>query len=291
MSKLNEFFAGPIGHLEKAGLYKGYALYTSNDLKDKFITSYENSVYNDYNSTKIRKLVDENILIPVFSTRSMIKFFIVRPILKYTSEVVFGFLDRENKKIYILIDSSADIFGMSLDEEISTTTIHEIIHYIASKNPRQFLSLFIKELCKYYIYVYGSIFYCKNLNEKDVIPIITKLLMRFETSDKGIVNHEFQNILTKYLFKKSDLNESDFSKVARSYEHTIFLYYSDNFKCFEYPWVYFHKIHQEGFKEVFGYNTYNKICYQEAINPSEVICSISHLPFIKTKIIKSFNMI
>lgn len=284
MPILDELFATPTPLMDKVGEFHGITLYTSDRLKEKFINSYENSSYKDYNPEKFKKLVNSNLLTPVFSSRSMIRFFIIRP-FQSKDLVTLGFFSPIYKRIFILIDSTADIFGRTMDDIIAENSIHEIIHYLSDKNPKLFLSLFIKELTSYYKYTYTRIFSTFGLTNKETRLLVIKLYNKFETGGE-MRSREFKNLLEKYLKPKSELKSEEFDETLNNYIKAVTLFYKGDTKCFYIPYGYIHYNHVQAYKDAFSYNPAPHICYQESIVPSEVICKISSLNFIKPKIIR-----
>ncbi len=285
---INELFAAPIG-LEKAGDIHGFTLYTSNILKEKFINAYENSIYKDYAFESVKKLVKEGLITPVFSTRSMIKFFLIRPFQSKKSIITVGFYSPVYKKIFILIDSRANIFGQIIDNLIAETTIHEAIHCLAQKNPKLFLSLFMKDLSIYYKFVYRRMFNTFGLESIEIKPLIYRIFNRFDAGGAGVKFKEFFELMEKYIKSKSDYTSENFDKQLFLYAKAISLFYKENTECFNQFYGFFHECHKKAYMDAFSIDPSPQICYQEAVIPSEVICKISKENFMKSKIIRAID--
>lgn len=288
MPEVNELFAAPIG-LEKVGDIHGFTLYTSDTLKEKLITAYENSVYKDYAFESFKKLVKEGVITPVFSSRSMIKFFLIRPFQSKKPIVTVGFYSPVYKKIFILIDSTANIFGQSMDNLIAETIIHESIHCLAQKNPKLFLSLFMKDLSVYYKFVYRRMFNTFGLESIELKPLIYRLFNKFDSGGEGVKFKDFFSLLDKYVKSKSDYTSEAFDKQLFLYAKAISLFYKENVECFNQLYGFFHECHKKAYMDTYSIDPSPQICYQEAVIPSEVICKISHENFMKSKIIRAID--
>lgn len=288
-TNINEFFAAPIG-LEKVGDVHGFTFYTSDSLKEKIITAYENSIYKDYAFKSFKRLVEDGTIVPVFSTKSIIKFFLIRPFQERRSAIVTaGFYSPVYKKVFILIDSRANIFGRTLDNMIIETIIHEVIHCLAHRNPKLFLSLFMKDLSLYYKNVYLRIFNTFSLKPIEVKPIVYRMFNKFDVGGSGIKFKEFFMLMEKYIKNKSDYEPKKFDKQLFLYAKAISLFYKENIECFNQLYGFFHDCHKKAYMDAFLVDPLSEICYQEAVIPSEVICKISKETFIKPKIIRAID--
>lgn len=286
MSKINEVFAAPVV-LHSIGNLNGMNLYTSDKLKDKFLEGFNNSSLSSY-MPNLKELIDKETMNPCFGTKSLFEYFIIRNLLR-GGMITLAFYSPKLNKIYFLMDNNATALGRIPDEEIGNTTIHEFMHYVAENESTFFIKTFAYELGLYYSTVFNLMFEAK-CTTKDGYAI-AKFLFDKGEKKATLTFKEIKDMLYKYIKPTSKYTDKEFENVTNHYLNAVYLYLENDYRCLMRPYSFFHACFWQGFKKAFNVNVGTKICYQEAFIPSEVICSIVHAPFIKTKIINSLKTI
>jgi len=286
MEKINEVWVSPVG-LKSIGTIEGMPLYTSDKLKAKFIQGFRESTMSPY-VENIESLIEKETITPCFGTKSLFKYFIVRNLVRHATYTLAFYAPKRNQ-IYFLMDNNATALGIVSNQEIGETTVHEFVHYFASNKSSRFITMFAHEIGLYYSYVFNIMLNAR-ISVKDGYEI-GKYLFKNGEKNSTLTFDEIKAILEKYVKPTTTYNDTEFKNILSWYIGAIYLYFNNDSRCFRKPYYFFHWCFEQGFKKAFGLNVGWKVCYQEAVFPSEIICSISHLPLVRTKIISAMKTI
>ena len=263
----------------------GFKIYTSNELKEKFIESIHNSdMANELKDIDL--LVSKGIVVPVFTTKGFIRFIMnKRPRFSYDLSIhVLGSHNKITKKIYIYIDNNSDISGKSDDNKLARIVVHELMHFYANIYQQNYLKLFMDDLVKYYKYVFDILMnenYSKNLFKKFIIGLFSNFERKNEISLK-----EFK----KYLIDMLDAETSDKKLLKKTADYIIRSFSLRNTAPY---YVYRHRdlrkiplTFQDAYHNVFGLNIKEGGFLQEIIITSEVIAKLAGNLLLQDKVKK-----
>ena len=286
-NQLNELFALPIN--VKTIEISGKQLHTSDTLKEKFIQSIKES--DKFNLLKnIEKLVNDERVVPVFSSKSVMSFFIRKFPWTSSGDItkVFAFYNSETDKVVIMLDNTSNFFGITPNSDMAKLLIHELMHVFIAKNVKAYLKLFGPELNKYYSYTFERIF-GSTLSSREVDVMISTLATNYELKDvyfKKLFAFMYKSLKNKTKFKDSELRT-----IISAYCYTLYLFMSGSPKVYEKRYFIFENYFSLTYKKVFGVDIGEKACFQELIITSEVIASISDQQFIANKVERAINSI
>jgi len=288
MKKDNEFiselFAVPI-NLYPVGDLFGITLYSSNDLKEKFKEVFKDIKRANKIEKYISKLVDNGIIVPCFSTKS-IGAIILKKIIKKLfykgSPKLLAFFEGNENKIFILIDNTSNFFGVSTNEQIVEYTIHELIHMMADElGAKEFLSHFGRYLYTFYENLFYHDF---NLDEKknykNTIKEIVNLMVENESLlwKTDVFNKNIDALRKLKKYSKDD--PETFERKILRYQHFSFqtLHNTDP-RVFGKLFEHYFNIIENSYEKIIKKNIQSKVSffYQELFVPSEVICVFSEL--------------
>ena len=284
--KIQELFALPIG-VKNIGNVWGVEFYTSDDLKEKFIHCIENSSYLKV-LDNVKKLIDTEKLIPVFSSKNIASFFMKRIPLLFSGDVhtICGFYDQNTKKIFILIDNNTNFFGITPNDNIAELVVHELMHASCHENPASFLNLFKEELIKFYDILFDEL-YKTVLSKKETQKFVNNLCLRFE-----LKQYNFKTLYDFYYLSMKGRTKLKDDDLKRSIENAIlafYYFYTESPKMFEDQYLRIHEYVKQTYKKAFDVDTRDKSCFQEITTPSEVIASISNKDFISSKVNRAID--
>lgn len=289
---LKELFSLPIG-LNVALKIGGSKFYTSEKLKESFITAFRKSSRGKDIADDIQTMVEKGTIVPCYKTKGLLKFFVKRMFGKEDKDILAMYYIAE-KRIIILIDNNISIFGTASNNELVSTTMHECMHLAAGKNLRKFLSTFSPLLRKYYGNFFKEIF-----NLKSTPKDLDKVIGFMSVLDTAIGRSNINKSLTKYFY----LIESAFKPYTALEEPTFMRILTDyivaikiinlNFNAF--VRVYrkysnFLNALSRAYKSSFGKRNTITGIYQELYSVSEVICVVAELFPKDPKIKKAFQM-
>lgn len=177
---LKEFFAIPI-HLKEVIKIDNYALYSSNKLIAKYKKALSKGKQFRGAEKIIDKLINRGVLLPVFMNKGLFKLTLFKLFAGIDSQSICGFYSPQDNIVIILLDNDMTL-GWVSGKFMCELTSHELIHMAASHMKKQFLTLFFKDLVKYYSQVFYKLTGCEELKKptKIIEQYVTKLYIKSE---------------------------------------------------------------------------------------------------------------
>ena len=289
---LNELFSLPVG-LKVAFTIGGSKFYTSEKLKESFVTAFRKSSRGKDIADDIQTMVEKGRIVPCYKHKGLVKFFAKRLFGKENKDILAMYYIAE-RVIIVLIDNNISIFGTASNNELVSTTMHESMHLAAGKNLRKFLSIFTPILRVFYGNYFTDIFNLKS-KPKDLDKVIgfmslldtpagrsnlnkylTKYFYMIESAFKpytGLSEGLFMQTLTDYIvaIKISNMNFNAFRRVYSKYSNFL-------------------NAINRAYKKSFGKRNVVTGVYQEMYSVSEVICVLAELFPKDSKVKKAFQM-
>lgn len=297
VTQISELFAAPKGNLTVAVDFGSIKVYTSPTLKKNFLKAMTKTSRVAPVVNTIAKLMMKNEFIPCYLTNKIYKTLLKKqpPSLKGTVGQTFG------KLILVYVDNEANIFGFASNNQLSITTLHELIHRAAGKFPTNFMQTFKVELNLFYSFYWNTIFSIKKheMNLKEVQELVQFLFNKGKNprgSNKFLV--EYYKRLIEMFKDKTTLNNEDFQKLVTQYIVMIKIIWKGELAGLPnlVEKAVFANKHlivpfYTTYKSVFGINVKHikELCYQELYDPSEVISLPALVKRPSQKVYKMIN--
>jgi len=284
MSKsLKELFSAPTGELKPVTLIFGRPVFTSENLKKKFLLAMQKTGKISPISNTLEKLISNETLIPVYSTDKLISSIMRRQPVQMKG--IAGLMSPQDKKIYIFVEDDANIFAFTSNNAIANVTIHELIHFFSFFHSREFYNIFKDDLAKFYIFYFTRIFNCdiSKINIKSINQITQFINFKLEVAGLNFSNNllkQYHQLLIDIFKPHSNYGDKEFTERvnmvivlvkivqklitsggAQYIEKTV-----DRFDSITSPLY-------VAYKYSFGINpmTAKTLCFQELFSTSEVI--------------------
>lgn len=297
---LSELFAAPRGELQVVTKLMGVSLFTSDTLKRNYLVAMAKTGKTAPVFKTISDLLQKNILTPVYSTDKILKSIRKKQPVQVRD---FAGLVTEDKKIYIFVETDANIFSFTSNDDLATVTIHELIHYISSFYPKEFYSIFKNDLEDFYRFYYTKLLSCNpsDINKKSIESLVNFIHFNLEANSFIISNNllkEYYDIISETFKSSSTLSNERFSLVVT--EIMVFIKVlqklaevgaSENFiKVIQ---TYKHIISPlyTTYKHVKAVNPMDakSLCFQELWSTSEVIAIPAMVKDINPKVYRAIN--
>ena len=291
---LKELFSLPIG-LKVALTVGGSKFFTSEKLKESFVTAFRKSSRGKDIANDIQTMVEKGTIVPCYKHKGLVKFFMKRMFGSPQDKDIMAMYYIEQKQILILIDNNISIFGTASNNELVSTTMHECMHLAAGKNLRKFLSIFTPFLRKFYGEFFTEIFNLKSLPKKELDKVIGFISILDTPAGRANINRSltrYFNILETAFKPHTALDEELFMKALTDYIVAIKII-NLNFNAFRRVYSkYSHLLNALGrsYKKAFGKSNTITGMYQEMFSVSEVICVVAELFPSDGNIKKAFKM-
>ncbi len=297
VKQITELFAAPRGNLQLVMNYGGVKIYTSSVLKQSFVKAMIKSSRTAPIVSTMVKLMGKGEFIPCYLTDRIIK-----SILKKQPPEFKGFAGQTiGKYILVFVDNDTNIFGFASNNDLSITSLHELIHKVSNKYPKQFLSTFKQELTSYYKNYWSQLFMTERngLDDKTTQNIITFMYKNTErniTSNKILV--QYHNMLLETFGNITTLDSQKLQKLVTEYIvliKIIFKAITSSVPSLIVKVTYANR-HivaplYTSYKMTFGINVRHikELCYQELYAPSEVISLPALIKRPSQKVYKMIN--
>lgn len=296
-TQITELFAAPRGTLQLVMNYGGVKIYTSSVLKQNFIKAMSKSSRTAPIVSTMVKLMGKGEFIPCYLTDRIMK-----SILKKQPPEFKGFAGQTlGKYILVFVDNDTNIFGFASNNDLSITTLHELIHKVSNKFPRQFLSTFKQELTSYYKNYWSQLFMIErnSLSDKNAQRIINFI---YNNTERNIPSNkilsQYYQILLETFGDITTLDSKQLQKLVTEYIVLIKIIFkamtsSAPSLIVKATYANRHIIAPlyTAYKMTFGINIRHmkELCYQELYAPSEVISLPALIKRPSQKVYKMVN--
>ena len=296
-AQITELFAAPRGTLELVIDYGGVKMYTSSVLKKNFIKAMSKSSRVAPIVPTMTKLIEKGEFTPCYLTDRIIK-----TILKKQPPEFKGYAGQTiGKYILVFVDNETNIFGFASNNDLSITTLHELIHKSSFKFPTQFYQTFKSELTTYYKNYWSQLFMVKKdeLDDKNTQRIVKFI---YDKTEKGVKSNkvliDYHNMLLETFKDKTTLKPDELHKLVTKYIVLIKVVWkgmaSGAPSLIEKAAYTNRQIIAPlytSYKNTFGINVHyiKELCYQELYAPSEVISLPALVKRPSQKIYKMIN--
>ena len=279
ITQISEIFAAPKGDLQVVMTYGSIPIYTSDALKKKFIKAMTKTSRVGPVIKTIEKLMNKGEFTPCYLTDRVIKMLLKKqpPQLKGFVGVTMG------KDILIFVDNEANIFGFASNNELSITSLHELIHKAAQKFPQAFFQTFKSELTIFYHFYWSRIFSLdqRKVDVKKVQDMVSFIFFKgeFGRYDNKTLS-TYHSKLIELFNEATTLETRQFQKIVQDYIVLIKIIWKARQTgapslIEKAVYAYKHLIGPlyTSYKQTFGINVKHikEMCYQELYAPSEVI--------------------
>lgn len=222
-----ELFALPFAP-KKVATLNGMELYSSQNLKDKYIRAmYKISKVKPV-APDIERLIDQGKVVPCWINKGIFRLAVFKKLAPYSDQGIAGFFTPKTQQVFILMDNNIK-WGFAKDKVLSNLMLHELMHMASDKFKNNFISMFFKEFINYYNALFSEIFKTGDNNISNESKMITRYLFKnYEYRDSTSAELEKYIKLLNSLFRsKSSLTSDEFSQILTDYYHYIKLYFQD----------------------------------------------------------------
>ncbi len=282
MSKeLNEFFGMPVKSTLEAKL-DGIPLYSSPELKKKYIEVISKQKSTTSITKDIIKLVEKRMITPVWLNKNILHLIGYKLFAPGGIKSIAGFFTPTLNRIFLLIDNNTN-FGFTNDEQLALLTRHEAMHLFSNKKNKLFFKYFYSELHSYYKNYFSLLFDLKGNFDKEIDSIIKFIYKKFEENMINLDNptKEILEYVTYLhaLKKYSKLEKEIFDTTVKDFISCISLFLNDMNAFLNKMRRYSNILRPmyRAYRDSFGKVPTKTICIQELIYPSEVISILSEL--------------
>ena len=277
-NELNEIFAPPVG-LKLVDVVDGMKLYSSGKMMKKFLLAFEKSSKGKDKVQFIDKMMRKGLVIPCFKTKGIFRFLKHKAFGSKDSKSIMGMYQLESKRVYVIIDNNSTVFGTSSNDELVSTTVHELMHLCAGRNMKGYLKIMMPTLREFYSEAFQNIFSLKS------VPNIDKIIYHIATYEdprKVSTNKklsEYYHLLSDTFSTHTQLDGKAFRLQLQNYivSMKIFIVSFPAFVRSYRKWRGMFTQLDNAYTKTFGKrNTYTS-SFQELISVSEVACVMSEM--------------
>lgn len=299
-NNISELFTIPRGTLELAGSFYGAKVYTSDKLKQVYVNAIRKSSKGGPVFKTVEDLVNRNIIIPAYKSKSLFKSILkLQPV---DLEGISGVAIPDIKKIYILIETEANIFSFISNNAVASVTIHEMVHLLSMKNPNLFFKTFLDEFKEFYGFYFCRLLSCrKETIKNEKLETLCRFIYSIETgkySSIPVFLKLYDNLIRETFQEGSTLDPQDFEKVLHDFITSIYTIFKamdqGSQNLITKITVYFKSIYLPlyvTYKHVFGADlaTNKQVAFQELFAPSEIISTFTLVKAIPPKVYKALE--
>lgn len=297
-TQITELFAAPRGTLQLVVNYGGVKIYTSSILKQNFIKALSKSSRTAPVVSTIVKLMGKGEFVPCYLTDRVLK-----TILKKQPPEFKGYAGQTiGKYILVFVDNDTNIFGFASNNDLSITSLHELIHKSSYKFPKQFFQTFKSELTAYYKNYWSHLFMVEKngLDDKTTQRMVEFIYTNMET--KGIKSNkilvEYHKMLLETFRDITTLKPEKLQKMVTDYIVLIKIIWKGMMSGA--PSLIQKAVFANrqivvplytSYKTTFGINVkyIKELCYQELYAPSEIISLPALIKRPSQKVYKMVN--
>jgi len=267
-----ELFALPIAPKKVASLH-GMDLYSSENLKNKYINAMYNISKIKPVVADIERLVIQDKIVPCWINRGIFRLAIFKKLAPYADQGIAGFYTPKSKQIFILMDNNIK-WGFAKDKWLSNLMLHELMHMASDKFKNNFIKMFWYDFLKYYNAMFEEIFKTGDSDITNENKLIIRFLFKnFEYKQyTSSALKKYLSLVSQNFRKKSTLSENEFNSVLTDFYHYIKLYFSDLNSLYK-QLRKFNHIYAgltKGYRSGLGVINNLSFCSQELFYPSEI---------------------
>ena len=286
-----ELFALPVAP-ELVATVHGLELYSSENLKHKYIESMYNISKIAPVAKDIERLINHGKIIPCWINNGLFKLAIFKKLASRSEQGTAAFFSLTTKQIYILMDNNIS-WGFAKDKFLSDLMLHELMHMASDRFRNKFISKFWDEFISYYTVLFEEIFktHGNNINE-DVKVIVRFLFKNFEYSGQNSTSlTKYLELINQSFRSKTNLNEDGFNSVLTDFYHYVSLFFKDLNELYKtlHKFSNIYRGLSLGYLKGLGVRNDDSFCGQEFFYPSEVIAM--YVEYYKGSPSKPFSMI
>lgn len=227
MSKMNEFFALPVGNIPVKNSLD-LKLFTNPVLKNKYISVMYESSKTSGIAKNIENMVDRNLITPVWLNSGILTTILYKLTGPSKRESIkqdaYAFYSPSDHKIFLFIDNSMS-FGFTDNQLLVDLTIHETMHMGAGLVKQKYLKIFEKELDIFYESFLRKYFEIPISTSFDSKNIYTWAFKEFELNprlQKSSI-HKYKDLLMSEFSNLTSLDAKTFHKKITNYTVCILL--------------------------------------------------------------------
>lgn len=275
---LNELFAPPVG-LKLVDVVDGMKLYSSAKMFKKFLLAFEKSSRGKDKVQLIDNMMKKGMLVPCFKSKGIFKFLKHKAFGSADSKSIMGMYHLESKRVYVIIDNNSTVFGTSSNDELVSTTLHELMHLSAGKNMKGFLKVMMPTFRQYYSEAFAQIFSLKSVPNIDniIYHIATYEDPRKVNTNKKLT--EYYNLLYDTFVNHTQLDGKAFRLQLQNYivSMKIFIVSFSSFVRSYRKWGSIFTELNNSYVKTFGKRNTYTTPFQELISVSEVACVMAEM--------------
>jgi hypothetical protein len=269
----------------EVGEVGGDAIYTSQEIKQKFISSVSDQDTFKPIMESVIRLIDLDVIIPVQVRPGLLKRIIYqffKEKKKFAqSSFCMAFFQFNSGKIFVLVENIENIQYWKKSEALSLILLHEFQHMTAAFFPTSFMKLHSKPFATYYKR-FIKLFFNVDLTDRDSYKLANWIHIETETNkgQSSSVDHfleSYHNLLWTIL-KPNTNDVSLLKKNLHDYLTTLLLYYQNPSMYLKAvagrnksAWKMYTSL-KESYKSLKIVHRVDSLCIQEIVFPSEIIC-------------------
>jgi len=284
---LQELFAPPVG-LKLVDIVDGMKLYSSANMMKKFLLAFEKSSRGKDKVQLIDKMMSKGLVVPCFKSKGIFRFLKHKAFGSADSKAIMGMYHLESKRVYVIIDNNSTVFGTSSNDELVSTTLHEVMHLCAGRDMKGYLKIMMPTLQQFYSEAFSKIFSLKT------VPNIDKIIYHISTYEEPRrVNTnkkltEYYNLLFDTFANNTQLDGKEFRLQLQNYivSMKIFMISFESFVKSFTRWRGMFLELNNAYINTFGKRNTYTTPFQELVSVSEVACVMAEMkssdPMVKS---------
>lgn len=206
---IQELWALPIKMEDTSYDFYGHKLYSSDKLKLKFFEAVLATDWGKFHAKNIQRLMKQEYIVPVIMNKGILGYLAKKFILKNWTNNVQGLFSPNLNKVLVFIDNNSNWFGVSSNDHLVKTTLHECMHLSASRNINGFFKIMKPTFEKYYGTYFSDIFQCKTINATNIV----KTLLKMEGWYSNNIQKNYMNTVREATEKTSKLDNNEYNEI------------------------------------------------------------------------------
>ena len=158
---------------------EGQKLYSSDELKMKYLSAIKKQKMLQPIMNNIEVLVRRGVISPCFISSGVIKYLFHKSFANEIDKMTMGFYHPVKNKVYIVMDNRTSFMVWMSNKKLSEVTIHELMHYAAQNERYIFTDAFSRMTETYYIEFF-KLWRNITMNNREARQLYTFLYETFE---------------------------------------------------------------------------------------------------------------